>query len=203
MSKKDLVLAIDQGTTSTRAIVFSIAGEAVTTAQRRCRRSSRPTAGWSTTRRRSGRRRSRSAARSWPRSIPSVSAPSASPTSARPQSSGTATTGKPVHNAIVWQDRRAAPLCRKLIEAGHEPMVQQKTGLLIDSYFSATKIAWLLENVSGAKARRRARRARLRHDRQLSPLAPDRRARCMRPTSPMPAAPCCSTSTAGTGMTGS
>src|ERR1051325_8652530 len=58
-------------------------------------------------------------------------------------------TGKPIHNAIVWQDRRGAPLCKKLVEAGHEPMIQQKTGLLVDSYFSATKIAWLLENVSG------------------------------------------------------
>jgi glycerol kinase len=62
-------------------------------------------------------------------------------------------TGKPIHNAIVWQDRRGAPLCRKLIDSGHEPEIQKKTGLLIDSYFSATKIAWLLENVAGAKDR--------------------------------------------------
>ncbi len=62
-------------------------------------------------------------------------------------------TGKPIHNAIVWQDRRGAPLCKKLVEAGHEPAIQKKTGLLIDSYFSATKIAWLLENVAGARDR--------------------------------------------------
>ncbi len=61
-------------------------------------------------------------------------------------------TGKPVHHAIVWQDRRGAPLCRALLERGLEPMIQSKTGLLIDSYFSATKIAWILENVSGARA---------------------------------------------------
>jgi glycerol kinase len=65
-------------------------------------------------------------------------------------------TGKPVHNAIVWQDRRGAPLCRQLIERGLEPKIQAKTGLLIDSYFSATKIAWILENVPGARDAARA-----------------------------------------------
>jgi len=61
-------------------------------------------------------------------------------------------TGKPVHHAIVWQDRRGAPLCKKLLDEGLEPMIQGKTGLLIDSYFSATKIAWILDNVPGARA---------------------------------------------------
>ena len=61
-------------------------------------------------------------------------------------------TGKPVYNAIVWQDRRGAPLCKRLVADGAEPTVQAKTGLLIDSYFSATKIAWILENVAGARA---------------------------------------------------
>ena len=61
-------------------------------------------------------------------------------------------TGKPVYNAIVWQDRRGAPLCKRLIDDGAEAIVQAKTGLLIDSYFSATKIAWILDNVSGARA---------------------------------------------------
>jgi glycerol kinase len=60
-------------------------------------------------------------------------------------------TGKPVYNAIVWQDRRGAPLCRRLADDGAEEMVRQKTGLLIDSYFSATKIAWILDNVPGAR----------------------------------------------------
>jgi glycerol kinase len=54
--------------------------------------------------------------------------------------------GQPVHNAIVWQDRRTAGTCGKLKEAGHEPMVQEKTGLLLDPYFSATKITWLLDS---------------------------------------------------------
>lgn len=62
-------------------------------------------------------------------------------------------TGKPLYNAIVWQDRRGAPLCEKLRDDGAEETIRKKTGLLIDSYFSATKIAWILENVPGARKR--------------------------------------------------
>jgi glycerol kinase len=61
-------------------------------------------------------------------------------------------TGKPIHHAIVWQDRRTSDMCRALREAGHEPMVTARTGLLLDPYFSATKIAWLLDHVEGARA---------------------------------------------------
>ena len=61
-------------------------------------------------------------------------------------------TGTPIHNAIVWQDRRTAGHCDRLREAGHEPMIREKTGLVLDAYFSATKIAWMLENVDGARA---------------------------------------------------
>lgn len=60
-------------------------------------------------------------------------------------------TGKPIHNAIVWQDRRTAEECRRLQEAGLEPMIRAKTGLLIDPYFSATKIRWILDHVEGAR----------------------------------------------------
>jgi glycerol kinase len=60
--------------------------------------------------------------------------------------------GKPIHNAIVWQDRRTAGLCGLLREASREPQIAAKTGLLLDPYFSASKIAWLLEHVSGARA---------------------------------------------------
>ncbi|MBC6717322.1 glycerol kinase GlpK [Aurantimonas sp. DM33-3] len=67
-------------------------------------------------------------------------------------------TGKPIHNAIVWQDRRTAEFCRKLVADGHEPEVTRKTGLLIDPYFAGTKIAWLLDNVDGARARAEAGR---------------------------------------------
>src|SRR6201997_1928116 len=62
-------------------------------------------------------------------------------------------TGKPVYNAIVWQDRRTAPLCDQLRRDGAEPMVREKTGLLVDPYFSGTKVAWILDNVPGARAR--------------------------------------------------
>ena len=60
-------------------------------------------------------------------------------------------TGKPVYNAIVWQDRRTAGFCKELIASGHEELVQHKTGLVIDAYFSATKIHWISNNVDGAK----------------------------------------------------
>ncbi len=62
-------------------------------------------------------------------------------------------TGKPIHNAIVWQDRRTAGECARLKDLGYEPMIQAKTGLLFDAYFSATKIVWLLDNVEGARAK--------------------------------------------------
>lgn len=65
-------------------------------------------------------------------------------------------TGAPVYNAIVWQDRRTADLCASLKAAGHEPEVTRRTGLLLDPYFSAGKIAWLLDNVPGARARAEA-----------------------------------------------
>ena len=60
-------------------------------------------------------------------------------------------TGKPIYNAIVWQDRRTADECIRLKEAGLEPMVNAKTGLVIDAYFSATKVRWILDHVDGAR----------------------------------------------------
>jgi glycerol kinase len=60
-------------------------------------------------------------------------------------------TGEPVHNALVWQDRRTAARCAELKEAGHEPLVRERTGLVIDPYFSGTKIEWLLRNVEAAR----------------------------------------------------
>ena len=65
-------------------------------------------------------------------------------------------TGKPIYNAIVWQDRRTSETCAALKEAGHEALIRAKTGLLLDPYFSATKLAWLLDNVEGARARAEA-----------------------------------------------
>ncbi|MDQ1387980.1 MAG: glycerol kinase, partial [Acidobacteriaceae bacterium] len=60
-------------------------------------------------------------------------------------------TGKPIYNAIVWQDRRTAGFCEQLKAEGHEALIQDRTGLLIDAYFSASKISWILENVPNAR----------------------------------------------------
>ena len=65
-------------------------------------------------------------------------------------------TGRPLHNAIVWQDRRTEALCKQLKGQGHEPLVSQRTGLRLDPYFSATKLRWLLDHVQGARAQAQA-----------------------------------------------
>ena len=67
--------------------------------------------------------------------------------------------GEPLHNAIVWQDRRTAERCEELRAAGHEPLVRARTGLVLDPYFSATKIQWLLEHLEGLRARALSGRA--------------------------------------------
>jgi glycerol kinase len=65
-------------------------------------------------------------------------------------------TGQAIYNAIVWQDRRTASFCDELKAGGYEPMIQERTGLLIDAYFSGSKVAWILENVPGARERAEA-----------------------------------------------
>ena len=153
MATKDLILSIDQGTTSTRAIAFSTAGEAVAVAQKALPQIY-PADGWV----------EHDPEEIWSATVEVCKKVLGDVGLARVGAIGITNqretaviwdrkTGKPIHNAIVWQDRRGAPLCKKLVEAGHEPVIQQKTGLLIDSYFSATKIAGRLENVAGAKAR--------------------------------------------------
>ncbi len=71
-----------------------------------------------------------------------------------------AVTGEPVHNAIVWQDRRTADFCRQLRDTGQDKLITRRTGLLADPYFSGTKLKWILDNVEGARAR--ARRGELK-----------------------------------------
>lgn len=73
-------------------------------------------------------------------------------------------TGKPVYNAIVWQCRRTADYCEKLKAEGLSDYVKETTGLLIDVYFSATKIKWILDNVEGARGKSRKRRASFRYN---------------------------------------
>ncbi len=84
-------------------------------------------------------------------------------------------TGKPIHNAIVWQDRRTAGFCDVLRRAGLEPEISGKTGLLLDPYFSASKIAWLLDNIAGARSLAEGRPARFRYHRLLFVVAAYRR----------------------------
>ena len=67
-------------------------------------------------------------------------------------------TGEPVYNAIVWQCRRTSDYCKELVKAGHSDMIKEKTGLIIDPYFSATKIKWILDNVQGAREKAKAGR---------------------------------------------
>lgn len=62
-------------------------------------------------------------------------------------------TGQPIHNAVVWQSRQSLPICERLKAGGHEPLVRERTGLLMDAYFSATKIRWILDHVDGAQER--------------------------------------------------
>ena len=172
------VLALDQGTTSSRAIVFGHDGRIVAAAQEEFPQIL-PGPG-------PGRARSRGhlvlAARGRPPGAGAgvargraTSPPSASPTSARRRSSGTAHTGRPVANAIVWQSRASAGICDRLKAEGLEETFRAKTGLVLDAYFSGTKIKHLLDTHDGLRDRGRAGRDPLRHRRHLAHLAPDRR----------------------------
>lgn len=145
------VLAIDQGTTSTRCIVFDEKARVLATAQREFRQHY-PREGWV----------EHDPADIWRDTLETARAvlDRAGPVAAIGITNQRETvviwdraTGEPIHRAIVWQDRRTAGLCRTLEEAGHGPLVAERTGLLLDPYFSASKIGWLLDAVPGARAR--------------------------------------------------
>jgi len=85
--------------------------------------------------------------------------------------------GEPLHAAIVWQDRRTAARCEQLRADGREPLVRERTGLVLDPYFSATKIEWLLEHVDGLRERAEDGRAGVRDGGLVADLQADRRAR--------------------------
>ena len=147
------VLALDQGTTSSRAILFDHDGAIRSIAQREFEQIF-PQAGWV----------EHDPEEIWTSQI-SVAIEALSRADVRPrdiQAIGITNqrettivwdreTGRPVYNAIVWQDRRTAAFCDQLKAAGHESLIQQRTGLLIDSYFSATKIRWILDHVADAR----------------------------------------------------
>ncbi len=147
------VLAIDQGTTSTRAIVFDPAGRPRATSQRELDQHY-PRPGWVEHDPeqiwRDTLAASRGALEHAGRSAAEIAAIGIT-NQRETVVLWERASGRPVHPAIVWQDRRTAARCRALQDAGHDPLVQARTGLLIDPYFSATKLAWLLDEVAGAR----------------------------------------------------
>ena len=148
------VLAIDQGTTSTRAIVFDSSGRPVASAQRELPQifprpgwvEHDPEEIWSATVEVS--RTALARAKLEPADLAGIGITNQRETTVVWDRA----TGKPIHNAIVWQDRRTAERCAELKKAGHEKAVTEKTGLLLDPYFSGTKIEWILKHVAGARA---------------------------------------------------
>ncbi len=152
------LLAIDQGTTSSRAMIFRRSGEVLALAQQEFRQFF-PQDGWV----------EHEPEEIWESTLEVCRRVIADSGLKAEQISGVGitnqrettiiwdrATGKPIHRAIVWQDRRTAPVCTQLKNRGLENTVVEKTGLLIDPYFSATKIAWILDQVEGARQRAEA-----------------------------------------------
>ncbi|HVJ25056.1 MAG TPA: FGGY family carbohydrate kinase, partial [Burkholderiales bacterium] len=140
------VLALDQGTTSSRAILFDEQGRAVNTAQREFRQIF-PQPGWVEHDPKEILATQRATAREVIRrsDIPLNDLMAIGITNQRETTIiWDRQTGEPIANAIVWQDRRTAPQCAELKKLGAESLVRERTGLVIDPYFSGTKIAWLL-----------------------------------------------------------
>ena len=148
------LLALDQGTSSSRSIVFDAQGRVVAMAQREFRQIY-PQPGWV----------EHDAEEIWQTQLATArEALAAAGLSARDIAGVGITnqrettvlwnrrTGQPIHHAIVWQDRRGEPACAQLREAGHAEAIRTTTGLVVDSYFSATKVRWLLDHVPGAHA---------------------------------------------------
>ncbi len=148
------LLSIDQGTTSTRAIIFNQAGQPISLHQMELTQYF-PHPGWV----------EHDPEEIWQSTLTccksalkkaNLSAADITAIGITNQRETTVvwdrTTGKTVHRAIVWQDRRTTDFCQALHHAGHEAIVQEKTGLLLDPYFSASKIAWVLDHVPGARA---------------------------------------------------
>lgn len=149
----DYILALDQGTTSSRAILFDKQGEILSSAQKEFRQiypkpgwvEHDPTEIWS----------SQVGVAAEAVSRANINASQIAAIGITNQRETTVVwdrnTGTPIHNAIVWQDRRTAGICSKLRSDGYSDIIRDKTGLILDSYFSGTKVNWLLENVEGAR----------------------------------------------------
>ena len=152
------ILALDQGTTSSRAIVFDQNANIVSTGQREFQQIF-PRPGWvehdpneiwvtqiAVATEALGRAHLR------PRDIAAVGITNQRETTVVWDRE----TGAPVYNAIVWQDRRTADYCDRLKQDGHEDFIRERTGLVIDAYFSGSKVAWILDNVPGVRAKAEA-----------------------------------------------
>src|SRR5574344_54692 len=154
------ILALDQGTTSSRAIVFDENGCQVSCAQREFTQYF-PRSGWVE---QDPREIWESQRRVMLEAVSNVPASEIAAIGIANQRETTivwdASSGRPLCNAIVWQDRRTAPFCRELEQKGWKEKINRKTGLIIDPYFSGTKLRWILENVPGARSR--AERGELR-----------------------------------------
>ena len=150
------ILALDQGTTSSRAVVFSDDLVPLASAQHEFPQHF-PHSGWVEHDPEDLWSSTAATARA---AIEKAGAPSIAAIGITNQRETTIIwdrkTGEPIHRAIVWQDRRTADTCAALKAEGHEPRVTETTGLLLDPYFSATKIAWILDQVPGARARAEA-----------------------------------------------
>jgi glycerol kinase len=147
------ILALDQGTTSSRSMLFDHHGSVIGVAQKEFKQVF-PQPGWV----------EHDAEEIWSTQYGTMAEALAKANITMKQIAGIGITnqrettvvwerktGKPVYNAIVWQDRRTAAYCDELKAAGHAKTIQEKTGLIIDAYFSATKLKWILDNVSGAR----------------------------------------------------
>jgi len=148
------ILVIDQGTTSTRAIVFGPEITPIATGQAEFRQIF-PQPGWVEHDPEEIWQSVLATAReALARSAPRASAVAAVGLTNQRETTlvWNRATGQPIYNAIVWQDRRTSDICSRLRSEGHEALVSDRTGLLLDPYFSATKIAWILDNVAGARA---------------------------------------------------
>ncbi|EHH69501.1 glycerol kinase GlpK [Gluconobacter morbifer] len=157
MIKKDCILAIDQGTTSTRSIIFNDKVETLALSRREFPQHY-PAPGWVEHDVEDIWRDVLSTAREVVDDVGGVSRIAAIGITNQRETVviWDRKTGQAIHKALVWQDRRTAQECSRLFQAGMEPMVREKTGLLLDPYFSATKIAWLLDNVPDARQRAEA-----------------------------------------------
>ncbi len=158
MESEKFILALDQGTTSSRALVVNHAGQVVATSQMEYKQiypkpgwvEHDPMEIWSSQSATEAQALSKADLRH--RDIAAIGITNQRETTVVWDK----TTGKPVYNAIVWQDRRTADYCAKLKDEGLEPKFSEKTGLRLDPYFSGTKLRWILENVEGARARAEA-----------------------------------------------